>query len=165
MLVQIAPESKFLKNASVNMKFDGIKLYSYKTHANKKKPSLTFLDNHELYELKKQSTLSLYINYIRLTVIFLLSFFAISEFKKIIFSVKETKTFHYNNILSFRKIGKYLLFISLAMCFYSVSLDDGKSFTLISIPFNTLTLALLVFIMAEIFKEGNNLSEENKLTV
>ena len=79
-------------------------------------------------------------------------------------SVKELKTFQETNVLSFRKIGKYVLIIFIITCYSALTFQNGRISGFYFTP-NLLILSLLAYIMAEIFKEGNNLEEENKLTV
>ena len=132
---------------------------SYKIHVDGKIP-----EDSEVFILNKLTYSSLYFNYIKLAVILLLGFLSITEFQKIIESVKEIKTFQKRNVSSFRRIGKYILIIFVLGSYssYTYQLGGTSGFYF---SFNLLILALLAFIMAEIFKEGNLLLEENQLTV
>lgn len=93
-----------------------------------------------------------------------MSFLCIKEFQKVIESVKEIKTFQERNVSSFRRIGKYLLISFILVSYSSFTFQQGGTSSFY-ISFELLIIALLAYIMAEIFKEGNKLSEENKLTV
>ena len=120
-------------------------------------------DPAKLY-VKNWNKASLYFTYFKFISIIGITFYAISEFLKVIISVRVRKTFGRSNVVSFRRIGIYCLVLSLIS---GVSdWDFGKYHTsTLSLDFNMLIVALLAFILAEIFKEGNQLMEENKLTV
>ena len=122
------------------------------------------LEDSEVYTLSKLNTFSLYCNFIKFSAVLFLSFLCFSEFQKVIESVKELKTFQETNVLSFRKIGKYVLIIFIITCYSALTFQNGRISGFYFTP-NLLILSLLAYIMAEIFKEGNNLEEENKLTV
>jgi len=159
---QISPSS--YKNVDFNTKMSNsgisIKKYSsYKIHVNGKVP-----EDSEVFTFNKLKYSSLYFNFIKISIVLLFSFLCIKEFQKIIESVKEIKTFQQRNVLSFRRIGKYLLIIFILMSYSKLTFQQGGT-SGFYIPFELLILSLLAYIMAEIFKEGNNLSVENKLTV
>jgi len=86
------------------------------------------------------------------------------EFQNIVGSVKHFNTFKKDNVISFSRIGKYLLLFFLLTSYSVIEFQEGKN-TETHISFIPLFFALLAFIMAEIFKEGNILMEENELTV
>lgn len=132
---------------------------SYKIHVDGKVP-----EDFEVFTLNKLKYTSLYFNFIKLSVVLLFSFLCIKEFQNVIESVKEINTFQEQNVTSFRKIGKYLLVIFVLMSYSSFTFQQG-GISGFDISFTLIILSLLAYIMAEIFKEGNNLSEENKLTV
>ncbi|MDO6801598.1 DUF2975 domain-containing protein [Wenyingzhuangia sp. 1_MG-2023] len=114
--------------------------------------------------LDKMKISSLYFNFIKTSLLFWFTFLCVKEFQAIIESVKAVKTFQENNVLSFRKIGKYLLFISVITMFTYYTFKNGARISC-SVSYKILVLSLISYIMAEVFKEGNNLEEENKLTV
>jgi len=159
---QISPST--YKNIDVKANLNNIEGFvttfkSDKIHVDGKVP-----EDSEVFTLNQVKYSSLYLNFVKLSIVIFLSFLCIKEFQKIIESVKEIKTFQNRNIASFRKIGKYLLVIFVLISYTSITFEKG-GFSGVSISFNLLFLALLAFIMAEIFKEGNNLSEESKLTI
>lgn len=121
-------------------------------------------DNSNPFVLSKLKSSSLYFFFLKVSLVILFLFLSLKEFQKIIESVKEIKTFQERNVLSFRRIGKYMLIIFVLMSYSSFTFQQGKLSGL-HISFELLILSLLSYIMAEVFKEGNNLSEENKLTV
>ena len=122
------------------------------------------LEDSDVFAFSKLKTSSLYFNYIKLSVVLYLIFLCVKEFQNLIESVKEIKTFQKRNISTFKKIGKYFLILTVLMSYTSYTYKEGNisSFQLLPTP---LILALLSYIMSEIFKEGYKLSEENKLTV
>jgi len=132
---------------------------SYKIHVGEEVPK-----DSEVFKLNKLRFSSLYFNYIKMSLIFILSFCSVKEFQKVIESVKSIKTFQERNIISFRRIGKYVLIIFILMSYSSFKFQLG-GMSGFYISFELLILSLLAFIMAEIFKEGNSLMEEQKLTV
>jgi hypothetical protein len=121
-------------------------------------------DDKDVYALGKISKMSLYINFLKLNAVLILIFLSVKEFQKVMKSVKSLKTFEKNNVISFRRIGKYLLFIFLLTSYIRVEFQQG-GFSGIHISFTPLFLMLIAFIMAEIFKEGNLLKQENDLTI
>ncbi|HKJ48540.1 MAG TPA: DUF2975 domain-containing protein, partial [Christiangramia sp.] len=110
------------------------------------------------------NTGSLYFNYVKFAGIFLLLYFAISQFQNVLTSVKNFKTFRTTNVRAFRKIGIYCLFLSVLSGI--ADWDFGNyHVSRISLDFDFLVISLLSFIFAEIFKEGNQLMRENQLTI
>ncbi len=92
-------------------------------------------------------------------------FLLLSELIKVVRSIKSLKTFTNNNIRSFTSIAIYLLIV-FALGAFSLAPGKAESFIFsLSIEFYPLLGALFAFLMAEIFKEGNRLREENELTV
>jgi len=132
---------------------------SYKIHVDGKVP-----EDSEVFTLNKLKYSSLYFNFIKLSIVLLFSFLCVKEFQNVIESVKEINTFQKRNVSSFRRIGKYLLVIFILMSYSSFTFQQGGT-SGFYISFTVLILSLLAYIMAEIFKEGNKLLEENILTV
>ena len=116
------------------------------------------------YTFGKLKTISLYVIYIKGLIIMALIYLSITAFEKIVLSVKSLKTFSTNNARLFRKIGKYMIFI-LILTSYSVLRFESGVQSKMSISFTPFIYVLLAFIMAEIFKEGNSLKQENDLTI
>lgn len=159
--LQISPSSYEKVKFNIETVDDGTFLqYKYSDYVNDKENTNQFQE----LTLDKMKTGSLYFNFIKTSLLFWFTFLCVKEFQTIIESVKEVKTFQENNVLSFRKIGKYLLFISVIMMFTYYTFQNGAKVSY-SISYKVLILSLLSYIMAEVFKEGNNLEEENKLTV
>ncbi len=126
---------------------------------------------NEVYVLGKLTTTIIYLIYFKFTCIFALLFLSIKEFQNIIQSVKRLDTFRLNNNISFRKIGKYLiLYFVLTLLYFTLTFKNSLyfgqgGFSQTSISFTPLLFALISFILAEIFKEGNKLQQEKDLTI
>ena len=126
---------------------------------------------NEVYVLGKLTTTTKYLIYFKFTCILALLFLSIKEFQNIIQSVKRLDTFRLNNIISFRKIGKYLiLYFVLTLLYFTLTFENSLYFgqgvfSQTSISFTPLLFALISFILAEIFKEGNKLQQEKDLTI
>lgn len=159
---QISPSS--YKNIDFETKINEYKFSVNTTTTNKILVNGISPDDTEVFTLDKLKFSSLYFNYIKLSIVFLFSFLCIKEFQNVIESVKEIKTFQKRNISSFTRIGNYLLVIFILMSYSSISFEQG-GISRLYISFTFLILSLLAYIMAEIFKEGSKLLEENKLTV
>lgn len=160
---QINPTS--YKNVDINLEkassgsILGLTTRYYNTAAGKKLPT-----DAEIYTFDKLEFSSLCFNFIKYAAILFFSFMCIRAFQNVIESVKEIKTFQKRNISSFRNIGKYFLIISALSSYYSYTFVEG-GIRGIYISYMYITLALVAYIMAEVFSEGNRLSEENELTV
>jgi len=160
---QISPST--YKDVDINTKINNSssisfnKSSSYKIHIDGKAP-----EDSDIFRFINLKTRSLYFNFVKLSIILILSFLCVKEFQKVIESVKEIKTFQERNVSSFRRIGKYLLISFILVSYSSFTFQQGGTSSFY-ISFELLIIALLAYIMAEIFKEGNKLSEENKLTV
>jgi hypothetical protein len=128
------------------------------------------LDKADLFKLSNLNTTSIYFIYVRLSLILLFTYLVTKEFQIIIESVKQIKTFRTENIRSFKRMSKYLLFIFLLLGYRYASFTaassnyEGASSEL-QISFTCLALMLFALIMSEIFREGNKLSEDNQLTI
>jgi len=107
---------------------------------------------------------SLYFCYIQISMTLFLTFLTFKECLKVIRSVRLIQTFKKANIKSFRSIGKYFLLIFILTSFSVVYFKQGMFYGL-SLSFTPLILMFVAYILAEIFKEGNDLSEENQLTI
>jgi hypothetical protein len=79
-------------------------------------------------------------------------------------SIQSLETFRQRNITSFRKIGQLFIALFLVNLFH-FGMDDGA--WELTIQFEPIYLlgTLIGYVLAEIFREGNNLMEEQKLTI
>jgi len=121
-------------------------------------------NNNEVYTVENISTSSIYKTYLKYTLILILLFLCAKEFQNIIQSVKNFNTFRKNNVLSFRRLGKYLIIVYVLSSYSIIHFKDA-SISEFNFTFTPLIFILCSYILAEIFKEGNVLMEENNLTV
>jgi hypothetical protein len=93
-------------------------------------------------------------------------FFCFQLLQQITTSVTKWRTFSQQNVLNFRKLGFWLLLTALTQVLSYAAFADGLGGKIsVIVPFNWLVAALSAFVLAEIFKEGSQLAEEQKLTV
>ncbi|MBD0823497.1 DUF2975 domain-containing protein [Aestuariibaculum marinum] len=121
-------------------------------------------DYSQIYKLNKIKMTSLYRMYLKLTGILVVLFLCVKEFSKVIKSVKQVETFGLGNVKSFRRLGVFILIYAFLTSYYYIGFEQG-GISKLSIPFVPLFLVLLSFVMAEIFKEGVLLKQENDLTI
>lgn len=121
-------------------------------------------EDDKVFTLDKLTTGSLIILFIKYSMILVLVFLSVKEFQMVVESVKKIQTFKIGNVRSFIRLGKYFFILFLLFSVSVYGFEQGR-ISIISIAFLPLVLMLLAFVMAEIFKEGNLLSEENELTV
>jgi small-conductance mechanosensitive channel len=116
------------------------------------------------YTFGKLKTVSLYINYFKGLIVAVLMFLIIRAFETIMLSVKTLKTFSRSNVKLFRQIGLYVVFVTILTSYTVLRFESGEQ-TVSHVSLTPVIYTLLAFIMAEIFKEGENLREENDLTI
>jgi len=121
-------------------------------------------EDKTVFALSEITKPSLYINYLKVVSVLIFMFLSVKEFQKIMQSIMSFKTFRNENVKSFRRIGKYIFIIFLLSSYMSISFNYG-GFSEFNISFTPLILMLIAFIMAEIFKEGLLLKQENDLTI
>lgn len=112
----------------------------------------------------KFNLFSFYLLYLQEFSYILLSFFVIKEIQKIIRSVHEFDSFRIRNVNCFRKIGLYCFLFFLTASFHFAQTPDGVFYGLY---FHYLPLCFMLasYVLAEVFREGNKLYEEQQLTV
>lgn len=116
------------------------------------------------YTFEKLNTVSLYINYFKILIIAVLMYLIIKAFETIMLSVKTLNTFSRSNTKLFRQIGVYIIFVTILTSYTVLRFETGHQ-TMTHISLTPVIYLLSAFIMAEIFKEGENLKEENDLTI
>jgi hypothetical protein len=79
-------------------------------------------------------------------------------------SVQDIKTFYKKNILHFKEIGWWALIGFVASCFNFSYLSDHTSL-FFEIAWGPLAVSASCFVLAEIFKEGNELLEDKNSIV
>ncbi len=116
------------------------------------------------YTFGKLKTVSLYINYFKGLIVVVLMFLIIRAFETIMLSVKTLNTFSRSNAKLFRYIGLYVVFVTILTSYTVLRFENGNQ-TILHVSLVPVIYMLLAFIMAEIFKEGEILKEENELTI
>ncbi len=99
-------------------------------------------------------------NLIKGLMVLCILYFIIHQGISVIKSIRRLSTFRSDNVLAFRRMGGLFLLWFL-IDIISVSQDAMN----IKIEPNHLIGSLICFILAEIFREGNRLMEENNLTI
>jgi len=118
----------------------------------------------EYVKLTHWITGSMVFTYFQYSLIFLLLYLSLHEFDVVLGSGKKLETFKQTNHLAFRKIGFYCIAITIISLVSSWQFGDYSKSSF-SVSFRTLAFALFAFILSEIFKKGNQLMKENKLTI
>lgn len=108
--------------------------------------------------------ISLYFNYLQILGVLSLILFTVKEFLNIIKSVELIETFHQNNIQSFAKMHKYLFVIFILSGITIVNAQEANLYSY-SFHLTPFILSIAALIMSGIFKKGNQLLEENRLTI
>jgi hypothetical protein len=121
-------------------------------------------DGEKQFYLKDLNPASLYFTFFQLVLAAILSLLMVQEVVRILKSVQELKTFTSRNVKSFRSLG-YLCLAMAALNSVLVLSTNQDAIMSFSPDFTLLTCMLAAFIMAEIFKEGHNLSEQDQLTI
>ena len=103
-------------------------------------------------------------SFAKLAFSILCSILILNEGLKVIRSIRSLATFKKKNIAAFRRMANVFLLLFFLYMFYLKQSGDGLAFTF-SLPLNYLFAVIGCFILAEIFKEGNRLMEENELTI
>jgi hypothetical protein len=128
----------------------------------KTKPA--YLSNEVRFFLNELNLVSVYSLFFQTLLSLILSLFMVREVIKILKSVQERQTFTTNNIKSFRLLGYFCLaMVAFNSTHYLVT--NHNSFLSFNPSFTLIGFMLAAFIMAEIFKEGQNLSEQDQLTI
>ncbi|WP_179343224.1 DUF2975 domain-containing protein [Winogradskyella ursingii] len=116
------------------------------------------------YTFEKLKTVSLYVNFFKILIIMILMFLIIRAFERVMLSVKNLNTFTRNNVKLFRRIGIYIVFVAILTSYTVLRFENGNQ-TMSHISLTPVICIILAFIMAEIFKEGEDLKQENNLTI
>jgi hypothetical protein len=122
------------------------------------------MDKTRTFMVSQLQPFSVYIIYIQMLAQLVLWILVVQEFLKVIQAVKLVQTFREQNVKSFQKIAAYLLWIFIISSFTFIAAGKTGHFSF-DFSFTTLVLMLASYILAEIFKEGNRLYEEEQLTV
>ncbi|ALI98824.1 DUF2975 domain-containing protein [Rufibacter tibetensis] len=154
-------------------KSDGEELPSTDDVANKKRTGFN-IDipssiGKEIYldqeiSLGSISRFSLYVLSLQFVVGLGLLLLIVRELMNVIRAVQSVQTFHSKSVEAFRKIGFLCLGLALINGFWFLD-AEGISRMGFSLKMTPLLFMLGAFIMAEIFKEGNKLYEQDQLTI
>jgi len=102
--------------------------------------------------------------FIKLAATIFCSVLIINELIKVIQSIRSLDTFKEKNILAFRRMASIFIALFFIHVFSLTQTEEQFSFSL-SLPLQYLLGVIACYILAEIFKEGNRLMEENQLTI
>ncbi len=121
-------------------------------------------DSVEGLPLSKYGSIYFHFLLIRAMIITIVLYLILQTAHRIIGSIENLETFKSENVASFRRMGNlFLVWFMLAIPTIKI-VDDATNFS-IGFYFNYAVWALLCFVLAEIFSEGNKLMEDNKLTI
>lgn len=133
-------------------------------------PFLTFQDGGFSYSTnttdkgtRPEGWLMLF-SFIKFSCTIFCSILILTEGLKVISSIRSLETFQKENIQAFRRMASVFLALFILNMFNLENNGDLLSFTF-RLPLNYLFAVIGCFILAEIFKEGNRLMEENELTI
>lgn len=106
----------------------------------------------------------LYWLYVRTLILLTLTYLIFRALRSVLSSIRSLETFRNDNISAFQQIGKYALWIFFLTSF-NLWIVPGDSNVNLNLALGPLLIAVFAFIMAEVFKEGNQLMEDSKLTI
>lgn len=116
------------------------------------------------YYFSDLNSTSFYFSYLQLILSIILGILMIKEIRKVLKTVKELKTFNDTNIGSFQRLGYYCLAFAAINCVHILATHETRSISF-NPSFTMLSFMISAFILAEIFKEGQKLSEIDQLTI
>lgn len=101
---------------------------------------------------------------LKYSVVLLLLYFIFGRGLRVIAAMDHFETFRRENVQHFKMVGALFLWLALldTIDFFWVG---GKFWFNFELPVTNLVAALVAFLLAEIFREGNRLMEEQELTV
>lgn len=106
----------------------------------------------------------LYWMYLRIILFTGLTFLMVRSVRDILSSIQSLETFRNDNVVAFRKIGRYAWWIFVLSSF-NFRILEGNSDLLLTLALGPLLIAVFAYVMAEVFREGNRLMEDNHLTI
>jgi hypothetical protein len=121
-------------------------------------------DTEKIFTLGHLNYFSFYLLFVQVISYFILSILIISEIQQVIQSVQEFDSFRIRNVISFRKIGLYCFLFFIVSGFLLVQTSEGN---FLGLYFHLAPLGFMLasFVLAEVFREGNKLYEEQQFTV
>lgn len=102
--------------------------------------------------------------FIRASLFLLLATFIIKRILLILKSIHNLTTFYSRNIRHFQEIASYAFLAFLLSCF-NFSYLEGQFNLSIDLPFAPLSFAVSALVLAEIFKEGKQLLEDQNMII
>ncbi len=141
---------------------DGFKA-GYGVNAFQWHPSSTITGKPSL-QLSELPTAMIYWLYLRAVIFFAITLLIIREIDYILKSVASLKTFYDQNEEHFRKIARWALIGFILSCFNFSYLDTGFQLDF-KLVFPPLLLSIGSLVLAEIFSEGKELSEDQRMIV
>lgn len=93
-----------------------------------------------------------------------LTWFIAQAVLRILSSIRSLETFHANNVKQLKIIARYWFVAFFFSCF-NFSYIKGSFNVNLEIAFAPLLLAISSYVLAEVFHEGNQLSEDQKLMI
>lgn len=93
--------------------------------------------------------------------------------KKILKSIRERDPFNPNNIVHFKRIGYYILFVGIIYAIISYPIPNYSNFEIMASSYGSIkptvflyiALSLFSFIMSDVFRIVMEIKDENDLTV
>ena len=107
---------------------------------------------------------SIYFTFFQLILSVIFSYLIVQEVIRILKLVQEFQPFNAANIKSFQRLGYLCLSILVLNSFHFLN-TNKTSFISFGISYSLLIFMLVAFILAEIFREGQKLYEQEKLTI
>ncbi|MEO1053128.1 MAG: DUF2975 domain-containing protein [Bacteroidota bacterium] len=101
---------------------------------------------------------------VRAMVFVALVFLIVRSILQVLHSMKSVRTFHEGNIKHFRRISLFS-FIATLFSVFNFGLIRGELMIYLDLPFGPLLFALGAYVMAEVFKEGKLLLEDQQLMI
>lgn len=114
--------------------------------------------------IAKLSVLVFMFNIVKILVELGLLILVLRVSRRVVRSIKNRQVFYAENIKAFRHLGQ--LFLSWWFVSWFILREADKGYSIgINIALPLLVCSLVAFVLAEVFREGNRLYEEQQLTI
>ncbi|WP_375436567.1 DUF2975 domain-containing protein [uncultured Hymenobacter sp.] len=165
----------YYKSVQISVEGGSISLYEGETLHSKSvsgrdivssgnKAALSTASCGKRFYVNELASVSVYTSFLQVVLSIILSGLMIREIIKILKSVREERIFTASNVNSFRLLGWLCLAMS-ALNSIRIMATAQNSTVSFNPGFSLLLFMVAAFIMAEIFKEGYRLSEQDRLTI
>ncbi len=151
------------KGVQISIQNGNLSMYESKGDNIETAPAPSYTSDKKVY-LKDLNLFSFYFTFLQIVFSMALCFLIAQQVIRILKSVQEFQPFAEGNIKAFKRIGYYCLSIAIVNCFRFLITQNSSSITF-SIDYFLLIFMLVVFVLAEIFREGLKLYEQDKLTI